>query len=94
MLCSVDYNLARIRTEENQYMSNPPEVMVDAPVYMQRLCGYTKTGAQRAFCDFQHPKDSLALASTSGFEGRHCIDWASPNPWATRPWAGHTGVNQ
>ena len=69
--------------------------MVDAPIYMQRLCGYTKTGgAQRAFCDFQHPKDSLALASTSGFEGRHCIDWASPNPWATRPWAGHTGVNK
>jgi hypothetical protein len=52
----VDYNLARIRTEENQYLSCPPEAMKDAPLYMQRLCGYTKTGTQRFFCDGQHPK--------------------------------------
>ena len=61
---------------------------------MQRLCGYTKTGcSQRSFCDGQHPKDALALASVAGFEGRHAIDWASPCPWASRPWSGHTGVN-
>jgi hypothetical protein len=70
------------------------QAMIDAPVYMQRLCGYTKTGcAQRTFCDGQHPKDALALASASGLEGRHAVDWASPRPWASRPWAGHTGVN-
>lgn len=32
---NVDYNLARIRTEENQYLSNPPHIMAEAPVYMQ-----------------------------------------------------------
>jgi hypothetical protein len=70
------------------------QAMIDAPVYMQRLCGYTKTGhTQRTFCDGQHPKDALALASATGLEGRHAVDWASPRPWASRPWAGHTGVN-
>ena len=70
------------------------QTMIDAPVYMQRLCGYAKTGcAQRTFCDGQHPKDALALASASGLDGRHSVDWASPRPWASRPWAGHTGVN-
>jgi ectoine hydroxylase-related dioxygenase (phytanoyl-CoA dioxygenase family) len=91
---NVDYNLARIRTEENQYLSNPPEAMVDAPVYMQRLCGYTKTGdLHRTFCDAQHPKDALALVSAGGLEGRHTVDWASSEPWGSRPWGGHTGVN-
>ena len=53
--------------------------MKNAPVYMQRLCGYTKTGTQRFFCDGQHPKDALALAAAAGH-----VDWASPSPWAER----------
>jgi hypothetical protein len=79
-----------LRTEENQYLSCPPEVMCSAPVYMQRLCGYTKVGACRSFADYQHPKAALELASEQGFNR---VDWASPNPYDGRSWAGYTGIN-
>jgi hypothetical protein len=60
-------------------MSCPPDAMKlkDAPLYMQWLCNYTKTGTQRFFCDGQYPKDALALAAAAGH-----VDWASPSPWA------------
>ena len=67
--------------------------MCDAPVYMQRLCGYTKVGACRSFADYQHPKAALELASEAGFMGHRRIDWASPNPWESRSWPGHSGIN-
>eukprot|EP01047_Picozoa_sp_COSAG01_P027318 COSAG01_NODE_1799_length_9205_cov_130.191302_7_plen_757_part_00 len=85
---NVDYNLGLLRTEENQYLSCPPSVMKDAPIYMQRLCGYTKVGSCRSFADYQHPKAALALAAAGG-----SIDWASHNPWGSRRWGGHTGIN-
>ena len=82
-----------LRTEENQYLSCPPEVMCNAPVYMQRLCGYTKVGACRSFADYQHPKAALELASQHGFMGHHRVDWASSNPWDGRSWPGYSGIN-
>ena len=81
---NIDYNLGLLRTEENQYLSCPPEVMKDAPVYMQRLIGYTKSGSSKSFADYQHPKAALELASAQGFQGHTRVDWASPNPWDTR----------
>lgn len=89
---NVDYNLGLLRTEENQYLSCPPEIMCEAPVYMQRLCGYTKIGACRSFADYQHPKAALEMAS-HGFMGHHRVDWASAEPWESRPWRGHSGIN-
>ena len=59
-------------------------------MFVQRLCGYTKTGdTQRAFLpDSKHPKDALALAAAG-----QQIDWASPTPWCEKKWEGHTGIN-
>jgi hypothetical protein len=58
---NIDYNLGLLRTEENQYLSCPPEVMCDAPVYMQRLCGYTKVGACRSFAGKKTPSFCASL---------------------------------
>ena len=51
---NVDYNLAWLRQEENQYLSCPPEIAKDYAPEIQRLCGYTVRGANcGTFCDFQ-----------------------------------------
>ena len=86
---NVDYNMALLKTEENQYLSVPPSVACKIPVYMQKLCGYTRRGSTScgSFCDFQHPKDALDLNTPAGFEGQHRIDWAHP---PRGEWKGHT----
>eukprot|EP01052_Picozoa_sp_SAG31_P008450 SAG31_NODE_427_length_15813_cov_13.679649_12_plen_718_part_00 len=91
---NVDYNCSLIKSEENQFLSNPPSVARHFPTYIQKLVGYTRRGTSQvgSFCDFQHPKDALALASPEGFEGHHRVDWAKPERTADM-WLGFKGVD-
>ena len=60
-------------------MSNPPEIATHYPEHIQRLVGYTVRGANcGTFCDFQHPREALQMASADGFEDHHRVDWARP----------------
>ena len=75
----VGYNASLLRSEENMFVSNPPEIAKNYPDHIQRLCGYTVRGANcGTFCDFQHPREALLMATEEGFEEHHCVDWARP----------------
>lgn len=57
---NIDYNLAWLRQEENQYLSVPPNVAKDMPVEMQKLVGYTLySDALGYFANFQHPREAF-----------------------------------
>ena len=82
---NVDYITTFLRSEENQYLSNPPAVAARYPTHIQKLVGYTRRGGSMGYVsDFEHPKVSLAKAAA---EER--IDWATP---PLGPWAGHTSA--
>ena len=54
---NVDYNLAFLRQEENQYLSAPPHIASKFPEELQRLLGYTQGGgALGYFADLLPPK--------------------------------------
>ena len=56
---NIDYNLAWLRQEENQYLSVPPEVAAEMPVEIQRLVGYhtysDALGCAWPFVSLSHP---------------------------------------
>ena len=72
-----------------EFLSNPPAIARNYLTHIQKLVGYTRRGTSQvgSFCDFQHPKDALALASPEGFEGQHRVDWARPERVAS-DWPG------
>jgi hypothetical protein len=97
----VGYNASLLRSEENMFVSNPPEIATHYAEHIQRLCGYTVRGVSSqairrlpvmsrsfltdclwlqancgTFCDFQHPREALLMASEAGFEEHHVVDWA------------------
>ena len=43
------YNASLLRSEENMFMSNPPEIATHYPEHIQRLVGYTVRGASYIF---------------------------------------------
>jgi hypothetical protein len=91
---NIDYNCSLVKSEENQFLSNPPSIARHFPTYIQKLVGYTRRGTSQvgSYCDFQHPKDALALASPEGFEGHHRVDWARAERTADE-WPGFKGVD-
>ena len=91
---NIDYNCSLVKSEENQFLSNPPSVARHFPTHIQKLVGYTRRGTSQvgSYCDFQHPKDALALASPEGFEGQHRVDWARPERTAEE-WPGFEGLD-
>merc|ERR1712224_413481 len=48
---NVDYNLAFLRQEENQYLSAPPHIARGFPKDLQRLIGYSRAGAALGYFD-------------------------------------------
>ncbi len=55
------YSLSWLRQEENQYLSCPPDVARTLPPILQRLIGYSMSGASLGyFGDVQHPREILA----------------------------------
>jgi hypothetical protein len=92
---NIDYNLAMIRGEEQQLLSNPPGVAKTYPPVLQKLAGYTRRAARLGyFGDLFHPAEALRKASGAGSNWNlEPIDWAREAPLATREWAGHRGVN-
>ena len=83
---NVDYNLAQLRGEETQLLSNPPLAARDYPVALQKLCRYTQPGPNLGahFGDFRHPREALTDDSP--------LDWARTAPLPE--WGGHTGRNE
>jgi ectoine hydroxylase-related dioxygenase (phytanoyl-CoA dioxygenase family) len=58
--CNIDYNLAHLRQEENQFLACPPSVATTLPVPLQELVGYTMPGASFGYyAEYQHPRESL-----------------------------------
>eukprot|EP00747_Dinoflagellata_sp_TGD_P040534 gnl/TRDRNA2_/TRDRNA2_140918_c0_seq1.p1 gnl/TRDRNA2_/TRDRNA2_140918_c0~~gnl/TRDRNA2_/TRDRNA2_140918_c0_seq1.p1 ORF type:complete len:362 (+),score=58.71 gnl/TRDRNA2_/TRDRNA2_140918_c0_seq1:51-1136(+) len=67
---NVDYNLAWLRQEENQYLSCPPSVAKDLPAKLQNLLGYQMGGfALGYFSDGKDPKES--------WKDNRPVNWAS-----------------
>jgi ectoine hydroxylase-related dioxygenase (phytanoyl-CoA dioxygenase family) len=67
---NLDYNLAWLRQEENQYLACPPEIARELPRPMQDLIGYCQGGGTLGYYgDVLGPKKS--------FEGGRPINWAS-----------------
>ena len=68
---NIDYNLACLRQEENQFLSCPPSIARTFPKELQTLVGYTMPAASFGYyAEYQNPKDAL-------IEGQRPIDWAS-----------------
>lgn len=68
---NIDYNLACLRQEENQFLSCPPSIARHFPVDLQTLIGYTMPAASFGyFGEYQNPKDALR-------EDLPPLDWAS-----------------
>lgn len=67
---NVDYNLAWLRQEENQYLACPPNIAKDLPPHVQRLLGYETGGyALGYYGDLQHP--------TQFWKETKPLNWAS-----------------
>ena len=82
---NIDYNLAWLRQEENQYLACPPAIARDLPVRLQELIGYTHGGyALGYYGDLQSPKQAL-VEDPSGHGGEHGRG-GQPINWATREW--------
>jgi ectoine hydroxylase-related dioxygenase (phytanoyl-CoA dioxygenase family) len=83
---NVDYNLAQIRGEETQLLSNPPEVARDYSRHMQKLVRFTRPGPNLGahWGDFAHPATALMPQERR-------LDWARGHEDTT--WQGHTGRN-
>jgi len=63
---NVDYNLAFLRQEENQYLSCPSEVARTLPKEIAKLIGYTQSGGALGYvADAQHPREVLNDVSWS-----------------------------
>jgi hypothetical protein len=89
---AINFNTSLLRSEENMYLSNPPEIACDYPVHIQKLVGYTIRGANcGTFADFQHPAEALEMCRPGGFEGHDRVDWARPAnkiPFEPTPYDG------
>lgn len=86
---NIDYSVAWLRQEENQYLSVPPSVAKKLPQHVAKLCGYQLGGyALGYYADFQHPEDVL---SSTASEQR--INWATDEtlwpPVDSRVASGH-----
>jgi ectoine hydroxylase-related dioxygenase (phytanoyl-CoA dioxygenase family) len=56
---ALQYSLAWLRQEENQYLANPPEVARTYPERLQRLIGYDYGGPYLGFIDGDSPQRLL-----------------------------------
>lgn len=56
---ALQYSLAWLRQEENQYLANPPEVARTFPERLQRLIGYDYGGPYLGFIDGDSPQRLL-----------------------------------
>lgn len=66
---NVDYNLAWLRQEENQYLACPPNIAKHLSKNMQRLIGYTPVHALGYFAGYHHPTQAWQLSKP--------LNWAS-----------------
>ncbi len=57
--CAIQFALAWLRQEENQYMACPPEVARTFPRRLQELIGYDLGAVNLGFVDHKHPNDVL-----------------------------------
>ena len=53
---SIQYSLGWLRTEENQHLTNPPEIAKTFPEKLQQLVGYEYGGPYLGFVDGDDPK--------------------------------------
>jgi ectoine hydroxylase-related dioxygenase (phytanoyl-CoA dioxygenase family) len=67
---NIDYSLAWLRQEENQYLANPVEHARRMPPVLQRLIGYSQAGSSLGYYDNGvQPRHALAADAKR-------IDWA------------------
>jgi ectoine hydroxylase-related dioxygenase (phytanoyl-CoA dioxygenase family) len=53
---SIQYSLGWLRTEENQHLTNPPDIAKSFPEMLQKLVGYEFGGPYLGFVDGDDPK--------------------------------------
>ena len=64
--CAIQFSLAWLRQEENQYMACPPEVARTFPRRLQELVGYDLGAANLGFVDHKHPNEVLNGTADDG----------------------------
>ena len=57
--CAIQFSLAWLRQEENQYMACPPELARTFPQRLQELIGYDLGAVNLGFVDHKHPNEVL-----------------------------------
>ena len=57
--CAIQFSLAWLRQEENQYLACPPELARTFPQRLQELIGYDLGAVNLGFVDHKHPNEVL-----------------------------------
>eukprot|EP00729_Bicosta_minor_P007619 gene7619-3642_t len=68
---NIDYSVAWLRQEENQYLSCPPSIAKRMPLVMQKLIGYSQAGMSMGYWDNGKEPSPEAYAAM-----KKPIDWA------------------